>query len=242
MQPQQQGGSNLLNTIREGIPPIHKEGLRFVAIFAAITILFYYFELRSLGAIMIALTVWCYFFFRDPIRVVPQEEGLVVSPADGLIQMIVQAVPPAELEMGDEELTRISIFLNVFNVHINRVPIAGKITALYYHPGKFLNAAMDKASEENERQLAKVTTADGKEVGFIQIAGLIARRILCFLNEDQEVATGERYGLIRFGSRTDIFLPKGIEPLVVAGQIAVGGETVLADLKGKQKKRTGASV
>jgi len=153
--------------------------------------------------------------------------------------MIEQAVPPGELGMGETPLTRISIFLNVFNVHVNRVPIAGTITALEYHPGKFLNASLDKASVDNERQSCLVKTKGGKEVAFVQIAGLVARRIVCNLQENQEVATGERFGIIRFGSRADVYLPKAANPLVIVGQQAVGGETILADLTSDESQRSG---
>jgi len=235
----------MLDTIKDAIPVPCKEGYPFIAIFAAVTLLFFVVDWYTLGLIGFVLTVWCVYFFRDPERVVPQAAGLIVSPADGMVQMIVETIPPKELEMGDEPLTRVSIFLNVFNVHVNRVPVAGKITKEHYHAGAFLNASLDKASEENERQLVKVTTEDDKEVGFIQIAGLVARRIVCYLKEGQEVKTGERFGLIRFGSRMDVFLPKGVAPQVVVGQTAVGGETILADLKlpvSKQKPRKGDVV
>lgn len=215
------------------IHPIHKEGYIFIAIFAVVSLLLGAFA-APLGWIGAILTAWCVYFFRNPERVTPQKDGLIISPADGLVQLITRAAPPEELGMDDKPLTRVSIFLNVFNVHVNRVPIAGKITSLHYRPGKFLNAAEDKASSDNERQSAVVTTEDGKEIAFVQIAGLVARRIICDLKEGQEVATGERYGIIRFGSRTDIYLPEGVEPMVAVGQIMVGGETVLADLNSKE--------
>lgn len=225
---------SLWETIKEGIPVPCKEGYPFIGIALAVTLFFYIVDIDLLGHICLVITAWVYYFFRDPIRVTPEGDDLIISPADGVVQMITEVVPPAELEMGGEPLTRISVFLNIFNVHINRVPAAGTITRVYYHPGKFVNAALEKASEENERQLAKVTCLNGKEVGFLQIAGLVARRIKCTLHEGQGVVAGERYGLIRFGSRCDIFLPKGVVPLVCLGQIAVGGETVLADMSGKQ--------
>ncbi len=230
----------ILDSIKNGLPKPCKEGYPFIGIGAVITVLFALVDWDTLALAALGITIWIVYFFRDPERVTPEGGMLVVSPADGMISKITEAVPPAELDMGDEPLTRISVFLNVFNVHINRVPAAGKITALHYHPGKFLNAELDKASEDNERQLCKVTTSNGKDVGFVQIAGFIARRIVCYLQDDQEVKTGERFGLIRFGSRMDVFLPKGIAPLVVEGQIAVGGETIFADMKGKQPEaRTG---
>jgi phosphatidylserine decarboxylase len=228
----------LLETILKTIPPLHREGWKFIAIFAVVTLVL--FQLSDmLGWIGTVATSWCAYFFRDPVRVTPEREGLVISPADGLVSMITQAAPPIELEMGDTPLTRISIFLNVFNVHVNRVPAAGTITKLHYVAGKFLNASLDKASEDNERQLVKMKTTQGKEIAFVQIAGLIARRILCHINENQSVKAGERFGLIRFGSRMDVYLPQGAIPQVIVGQIAVGGETILADLDSKEPARTG---
>jgi phosphatidylserine decarboxylase len=225
---------SIWDTIKEAIPVPCKEGYPFIAIALGVTLLMYIFDADLLGHICLIVTAWVWYFFRDPIRVTPEGDDLIISPADGVVQMIAEVTPPAELEMGSEPLTRISVFLNIFNVHINRVPAAGTISRLYYHPGKFLNASLDKASDENERQLAKVTCVNGKEVGFIQIAGLIARRIKCTLHEGQGVSSGERFGLIRFGSRCDVFLPKGVVPLVCVGQTAIAGETVLADMKGKQ--------
>lgn len=225
-------------TIREAIPVPCKEGYPFIAIALAVTLIFYIADIDFLGHVCLVVTAWVWYFFRDPMRVTPTGDDLVISPADGVVQMITEVVPPAELEMGDEPLTRVSVFLNIFNVHINRVPAAGTISRLYYHPGKFLNASLDKASEENERQLAKVTCVNGKEIGFIQIAGLVARRIKCNLHEGQGVAAGERFGLIRFGSRCDVFLPKGVAPLVCVGQTAIAGETILANMKGKQPAAT----
>lgn len=225
---------SLWDTIKEGIPVPCKEGYPFIAIGAVITLFFYILDWDLIGHIFLVITAWVFYFFRDPIRVTPEGDNLIISPADGTVQMITEAVPPAELEMGSEPLTRISVFLTIFNVHINRVPAAGTITRLYYHPGQFLNAAVEKASEENERQLAKVSCMNGKEVGFVQIAGLIARRIKCTLHEGQGVIAGERFGLIRFGSRLDVFLPKGVVPLVCLGQTAIAGETVLADMSEPQ--------
>mgnify|MGYP000277138112 CR=1 FL=1 len=218
--------------------PLHPEGRRFVAIFAIITAgLFYLFE--PLGWAGVALTLWCAYFFRDPERVSPTEKGLLVSPADGVVLPIIKDKPPLELDMGDEPLTRISIFMNVFNVHVNRVPAKGEIKKLRYVPGKFLDAALDKASEKNERQLVLMKTESGHEVAFVQIAGLVARRILCTLEEGQDVEVGDRMGLIRFGSRVDVYLPKGVEPLVVEGQIMIAGETVLADCSNQSTAREG---
>lgn len=225
--------------------PIHRAGWPFIAIFALVAAILWALAVRwgLIGSILAsAATViagWCVYFFRDPPRVVPTREGLIVSPADGLVQMIRPAVPPAELGMGDAPMTCVSIFLNVFNVHVNRIPIGGMIDAVSYRPGKFLNAAMDKASVDNERMACSVTLADGRRVAFVQIAGLVARRIICTLKPQQVVKSGERYGLIRFGSRTDVYLPDGVQPLVIVGQQAIGGETVLADLSGTEPARAG---
>ena len=208
--------------------PIHRAGWPFIAIFAAIAVILGWIWLPLLvpGALLAA---WCVYFFRDPARVTPTRGGLIVSPADGVVQMIEKAPPPAELDMGPEPLTRVSVFMNVFNVHVNRIPADGAITKLSYRPGKFVNASLDKASVDNERQAVRMTMADGRNIAFVQIAGLIARRILCDLAEDQQVRAGERFGMIRFGSRVDVYLPKGLAPLVSVGQTSVAGETVLAD-------------
>jgi phosphatidylserine decarboxylase len=229
---------NLLELMQKTIPSIHKEGHPFIFIFAAVSLVAG-LMVDSLGWIGAIATLWCVYFFRDPNRVTPDGESLVISPADGLIQKIEKASPPPELGLGEKELTRISIFLNVFNVHVNRVPISGEVTELNYRPGKFLSANLDKASDDNERQSAIVTTPDGKKVVFVQIAGLIARRIVCDLTEGQDVVAGERYGIIRFGSRADIYLPDGVNPTVIVGQTAVGGETILADLNSKKAASTG---
>lgn len=221
------------------IVPIHKAGYPFIAIFLIISIILAIFVHPSLGWVGAIATAWCIYFFRNPDRVTPDKEGLIVATGDGVVHMIEKAAPPPELEMGDEQLIRVSTFLNVFNVHVNRIPIGGKIIKLHYHKGKFFNAALDKASLENERQSALVETKNGTQIVFVQIAGLVARRILCFLEDGQEVKTGEQYGIIRFGSRCDVYLPKGIEPLVVVGQLCIGGETILADINSKEKARTG---
>lgn len=211
------------------IKPMHPEGFRFLAIFAAITlVLFLLWE--PLGWIGVGLTVWCYYFFRDPERVTPTRPGLVVSPADGIVSLIEPAVPPAELGMADMPLTRVSVFMSVFNCHVNRSPVAGEVTAISYRPGKFFNASLDKASADNERNSLRIRMADGRDLAVVQIAGLVARRILCFVKPGDRLGTGERFGLIRFGSRLDVYLPPGVEPLVRVGQTMVAGETVLADL------------
>ena len=229
-----------MDTLKSVLVPINKEGYRFIAIFAAVTLLLFLFLGSFLGWVGVVLTLWCVYFFRDPDRFVPTREGLLVSPADGVVQMIERAVPPQELELGNDPMLRISVFLNVFNVHVNRVPLSGTVVKQVYRPGKFLNAALDKASEENERHAVHLKTADGRDLVFVQIAGLVARRIVCDLVDGQEVRTGERFGLIRFGSRTDIYLPDGVEPQIGVGQSMIGGETVIADLASENK--VGVSV
>lgn len=218
--------------------PIHRDGWPFIAIFAVIDLILWVIA-APLGWIGLLLTAWCVFFFRDPQRVTPARGDLVVSPADGVVQMIQPALPPRELGMGPDPLTRISIFLDIFSVHVNRVPADGTIVKLSYRPGKFFNAALDKASELNERQAVRMRTLDGREIAFVQIAGLVARRIRCDLQEGQAVRAGERFGLIRFGSRVDVYLPAGASPLVVVGQKMVGAETVLADFRSDEGPRRG---
>ena len=220
------------------LKPMHPEGRRFVAIFAAVSLLLFLVA-DPLGWIGVGLTVWCYYFFRDPVRTVPQREGLIVSPADGIVSLIEPAVPPAELGMPDAPLTRVSVFMNVFNCHVNRAPVAGTVAKIAYRPGKFLNASLDKASADNERNSLRFTLKDGRDIAVVQIAGLVARRIVCFVTDGTEMRTGERFGLIRFGSRVDVYLPEGVAPLVAVGQSTVAGETVLADLAGSEPPRTG---
>ena len=211
------------------IKPMHPEGRKFVAIFAAIALALFLVS-DFLGWIGIGLTVWCYYFFRDPERVTPDRPGLIVSPADGVVSLIEPAIPPAELGMDDVPLTRVSVFMNVFNCHVNRAPVAGEVTAVSYRPGKFLNASLDKASDDNERNSLCIRMTDGREIAVVQIAGLVARRIVCFVESGMWLETGERFGLIRFGSRLDVYLPEGVDPLVSIGQTMVAGETVLAQL------------
>jgi phosphatidylserine decarboxylase len=174
------------------------------------------------------LTAWCAYFFRDPVRVTPVAEGLVVSPADGRVSLVVNAVPPPELALGTAALPRISIFMSVFDCHVNRAPIGGRIERIVYTPGKFLNADLDKASEDNERNALVIASSLG-QVGVVQIAGLVARRIVCWVKEGQSIGPGERIGMIRFGSRLDVYLPHGAVPRVSEGQTALAGETVIAD-------------
>lgn len=211
------------------VKPMHPEGRKFVAIFGAITVaLFLLWE--PLGWIGVGLTVWVYYFFRDPERVVPGEAGVMVSPADGIVSLLEPAVPPSELGLGDAPITRVSVFMSVFNCHVNRIPAAGRITKVAYHHGKFLNASLDKASEQNERNGLTVELPDGRQYGVVQIAGLVARRIMCWSEEDTQMQRGERFGLIRFGSRLDIYLPSGAEPSVKIGQTMIAGETIIAKL------------
>jgi phosphatidylserine decarboxylase len=211
------------------VKPMHPEGRKFLAIAAAITlVLFALWE--PLGWIGAGLTVWVYYFFRDPERVTPDRAGVMVSPADGVVSLLEPATPPAELGLGEAPMTRISVFMSVFNCHVNRIPAAGRITAVAYHEGKFLNASLDKASTDNERNGIAVELPDGRKYGVVQIAGLVARRILCWSVVDEAMERGQRFGLIRFGSRLDIYLPEGAEPLVKIGQTMVAGETVIATL------------
>ena len=215
-------------------PSVHPEGRKFVVIAGAITLILFLLDVRILDWLMVGVTVWVAAFFRDPIRSVPQGAGLIVSPADGLVTMIREVTPPRELtEEGGLDAVpglRVSIFMSVFDVHINRAPIAGTVRRVAYIAGKFLNASLDKASEDNERQHILVEGLDGTRIGFTQIAGLVARRIVPFVKSGDMVAAGQRIGLIRFGSRVDVYLPAGTAPAVTLGQRAIAGETVLARL------------
>ena len=218
------------------LPKIHKEGFLFVGIFLIITLILSLIH-SVLGYMGLILTGWCAYFFRDPDRVVPTQDGLIVSPADGVVHTIVEdAETPEEMDLPKGKWTRVSIFLNVFNVHVNRVPLGGKIIKSIYHPGKFLNASLDKASKDNERQSLVVETEGKNIIGFTQIAGLIARRIRCDIREGDAVKTGQRFGLIRFGSRCDIYLPSTLTPQIIVGQKTIAGETILADIKAKDTK------
>jgi phosphatidylserine decarboxylase len=210
--------------------PVLDDGWRFIAIFAAVTFVAALTGIAWLFWPLMAVTLWSVYFFRDPPRGVPQEDGLLIAPADGLVQMVAEAVPPAELGLGDRPLTRVSIFLSVFDVHINRAPCAGTVEVMAYRSGKFLNAAAEKASEDNERMAIAFRRPDGRLIGCVQIAGWVARRIVCHVKPGQLVAAGERFGHIRFGSRTDLYLPPGARLLVAAGQRMIGGETVMAEL------------
>ncbi len=230
---------SIVNSITSSLVPIHKEGYRFIAIFAGITLVLFWLNVPILPWIGVILTLWCAYFFRDPERVTPTRPGLVISPADGRVSMITDVVPPAELDLPRESMTRISVFMNVFDVHVNRVPVDGQIAQLTYVPGAFLNAELDKASEDNERQALTLEMRDGKRISVVQIAGLIARRIVKFVNTNDQLSVGQRFGLIRFGSRVDVYLPKGTAPLVCVGQRAIAGETVLADLSSDEAQRSG---
>lgn len=220
------------------LKPMHREGIKFVSFFAIVTALLFWLS-HILGWVGVVLTIWCYYFFRDPKRTTPTREGLIVSPADGVVSLIEKAVPPVELGMSEDALTRVSVFMNVFNCHVNRAPIAGSMKAIAYRPGKFLNASLDKASVDNERNSLCIEMSDGRQIAVVQIAGLVARRIVCFVEENQDLQTGERFGLIRFGSRLDVYLPDGVEPQVAIGQTMVAGETVLADLQSQEPIRVG---
>jgi phosphatidylserine decarboxylase len=219
---------SVVASIRSQFVPINREGYPFIAAFA-VAALVLFFVWQPLGWIAAILTAWCTYFFRDPPRITPAREGLVVSPADGTVSRVVASVPPPELGLGDAALPRVSIFMSVFDCHVNRSPVGGRIERIVYRAGKFINADLDKASEDNERNAFRIVTATAA-IGVVQIAGLVARRIVSFKHEGDVVAAGERIGMIRFGSRLDVFLPPGTTPLVAEGQTALAGETVLADL------------
>ena len=231
-----------LTAVKWRFPSVHPEGRKFVLIAGALTLITYSALSHFLGWLLVGLTIWIATFFRDPIRTTPQHPSLVIAPADGLVTMIVQVSGPPELALEgmSGSFTRVSIFMSVFDVHINRSPIAGRIRRLAYVPGKFVNADLDKASEDNERQHFLVERDDGVRIGFTQIAGLVARRIMAFVKEGDTVAAGERVGLIRFGSRVDVYLPEGTSSQVLLGQRTIAGETVLGTL-GRDVPLTGAS-
>ena len=232
-----------LTTVKWRFPSVHPEGRKFTLIAAVITLVVYGGVSHFVGWLLVLVTIWTAAFFRDPIRTTPQDPNLVVAPADGLVTMISQVQAPPELA-GEGGLsgafTRVSIFMSVFDVHINRTPIAGRIARIAYVPGKFLNADLDKASEDNERQHFLVEREDGLKIGFTQIAGLVARRIMSFVKEGEQVAAGERIGLIRFGSRVDVYLPAGTGSQVLLGQRTIAGETVLGII-GQDPQRPGVS-
>jgi phosphatidylserine decarboxylase len=221
---------SIYDSIRAQAVPITPEGYPFIGAFALASLILFWIW-TPLGWIGTVLTIWCVLFFRDPPRVTPVRDGLVVAPADGRVSQITTAPPPHELGLGDKPMLRISIFMSVFDCHINRSPVAGRVEKIVYQPGKFFNADLDKASADNERNSLVIATA-GARIAVVQIAGLVARRIVCFVRESQPLAAGERFGMIRFGSRLDVYLPDGTPPLIAVGQTAIGGETALADLRG----------
>ncbi|KQS96600.1 MULTISPECIES: phosphatidylserine decarboxylase [unclassified Rhizobium] len=218
---------SLINTVRNTLVPVHKEGYPFIAGFFVVSLVlgFLWEPLMWIGFI---LTAWCAYFFRDPERMTPLDDDLVISPADGRVSSIALMTPPEELGLGDAPMLRISVFMNVFNCHVNRAPMGGTIRRIAYRAGKFVNAELDKASHENERNGLAIETAHGT-IGVVQIAGLVARRIVCWSHESDTLQPGERFGLIRFGSRLDVFLPAEAAPRVSLGQTAIAGETVLAE-------------
>lgn len=222
---------SIADTIRNTLVPVHREGYPFIAGFAVVTLLLGFLS-AHLFWIGLILTAWCAYFFRDPTRVTPLDDSLVVSPADGVVSAVGPAIPPRELGLGPTEMIRISVFMNVFSCHVNRSPVRGRIARIEYRAGKFLNAELDKASEENERNGLVVESPNGT-VGVVQIAGLVARRIVCWAEQGGNIGAGERIGLIRFGSRVDVFLPVGTPVRVAIGQTAVAGETVLAEFGGR---------
>jgi len=227
---------SLIASIRRQIVPVHPEGYIFIVGFALASIVLHYIS-GTLGWLGALTTLWCAYFFRDPPRVTPLADGLIVSPADGVISRTGFFVPPAELELGPQKLQCISIFMNIFDCHVNRSPVSGRIVKIAYRPGLFLNADLDKASEDNERSGMVVETATGR-FAVVQIAGLIARRIVSFVHEGETIGIGDRFGLIRFGSRVDVYMPVGSRALVAVGQRAVAGETVLADFNAGEPPRS----
>jgi len=219
-------------TVKWRFPSIHPDGRKYVVGSAAVTLVVYLAVNHFIGWLLVGLTIWIAAFFRDPVRTTPDGDKLIIAPADGLITMIARVAPPPELTgdggLAGDECNRVSIFMSVFDVHINRAPISGRIRRIAYVPGKFVNADLDKASEDNERQHFLVEGAEGLKIGFTQIAGLVARRIISFVREGDDVEAGQRIGLIRFGSRVDVYLPAGTSPRVLLGQRSIAGETVLA--------------
>ncbi|MCX7311556.1 MAG: phosphatidylserine decarboxylase [Hyphomicrobiales bacterium] len=219
---------SVINSIRSQLSPIHPQGFPFIGVFAFLSLILFWVW-SPLGWIGTIATAWCVYFFRDPVRVTPVREGLVVAPADGRVSLVANAVPPPELGLSDRPLPRISIFMSVFDCHVNRSPVSGRVERMVYRAGKFLSADLDKASEDNERN-AFIIAGPRVRIGVVQIAGLVARRIVPFVQEGQAVAAGDRIGMIRFGSRLDVYLPEGSRALVAEGQSSIAGETVLADL------------
>jgi len=223
---------SIVDTVTKAMVPIHREGWPFIAISIVATLVVGWF-IDPLFWIGLFITGWICYFFRDPKRVTPVGEGLVISPADGVVSHVGLVRPPQELEIGNEPLMRVSIFMNVFNCHVNRAPVGGKIERVAYRAGKFLNAELDKASEDNERNGLVISMGETR-IGVVQIAGLVARRIVCFVREGETLSAGDRFGLIRFGSRLDVYFPAGTQPKVALGQTMIAGETILADLSQPQ--------
>jgi phosphatidylserine decarboxylase len=230
---------SVINSISSTLAPVHREGWRFVALAGAVTLVLYWLDLEFLALLALVVTCWCAYFFRDPERVTPLRAGLVISPADGRVSAIETVVPPPELDLPREPVTRISVFMNIFDVHINRSPVDARIGHIAYVPGKFLNADLDKASLDNERQALTLELDDGRKLGVVQIAGLVARRIVKFVDDGDMLKAGERFGLIRFGSRVDVYLPPGTSALIAVGQRSLAGETVFADLASGEPERAG---
>jgi phosphatidylserine decarboxylase len=220
---------SIINSIRSQLSPIHPEGYPFVGSFALVSLILLWLW-PPLGWLAVVATLWCAYFFRDPQRVTPRRDGILVAPADDTVSRVVETVPPQELGLGERPLVRVSIFMSVFNCHVNRSPVAGRIDRIAYRPGKFINAELDKASEDNERNAFVIAMPNGRRIAAVQIAGLVARRIVPFAREREAVAAGQRIGMIRFGSRVDVYLPEGTRPLAAEGQTAIAGETVIADL------------
>ncbi len=209
-------------------PKIHTEGYKFLAIAILITIFLYFFS-GFLGLLSLALTVWVYYFFRDPERISINDDNYLVSPADGLVVQVEEMQGPKELNLESKKFTKVGIFMNVFDCHVNRTPCDGKISEIIYKPGKFLNASLDKASEDNERNYYKITNNKGQDIIVVQIAGLIARRIVCDLKNNEKLLQGDRLGIIKFGSRVDLYLPLNYKLLVAVGQTVIGGETIISN-------------
>lgn len=226
----------IVDTILDSLVPVHGDGHKFIAIALFLSVLFFMLWV-PLGWILLGLALYIAYFFRDPERITPLRDGLVIAPADGRISAVEVVAPPMELGLGQTPRVRISTFLSIFDVHINRAPVAGRIARSIYIPGAFINAASDKASEENERRSLVIATHAGDEIAVVQIAGLIARRIVTFSQEGDSIGVGQRFGLIRFGSRVDVYLPPGRTALVAVGQLAVAGETVFADFKSEEGER-----
>jgi phosphatidylserine decarboxylase len=226
--------------LRRFLAPLHPDGFKFVAAGVVATLLLFLLWAPA-GWIGAIATLWMMYFFRDPWRVTPTRPGLLISPADGIVVSIAAATPPPDLAMGDMAIVRIGIFLNIFDVHVTRAPIGGRVAAMRYTKGRFVNASLDKASEHNERLAIRIAPPEGPDVAFVLVAGLVARRIVCNLYEGQQVASGQRVGIIRFGSRVDIYCPPPYVPMVVAGQRMVGGETVLADRLAEEPPRQGVA-